>query len=1244
MMDKAANDSESAKLEQVARAMLIALQGIDEATTSSDERRRELRSISQISENIERSIRAEVGHHLSIVIIDSLQRMKASIYPTVREHDPVDWQNFARYFEVAREQYQELSETIASVSNDTIDSTRRHYDGKIRQIDDRMRVFNELETRSTDQSFVRELAKRVHHEVTEAQRDGTIDNSTHDHQNEALKRLQNDIGWTRSRIENMSRLFFQQQQAKEKTTSNNTEEARQANEKVADLQTKQDANLARLLAQLTQIGELHQHQKHPDQRYIADAHLMRRVLETIHESSYTPPENRQLGEIYQEIGKAYHWLEAGHDIKQWLTELQGLAEQDRWNADTSAGRVEAPHQIDRFTQGLEHPANAIKDIGLEWRDIEPIHNLRWGASHSVRENLISRRWANQTPISGADKLDELHAAGVKAMVPLEQKMEESRKLLNSFLPSIAELAARTAESLRQTKVEPQKPQVTETVEKAREDVERRAETLKEQLVDEANTQEMLTDEGRRKARNADISLQAIEQQMEAVKAAQSQLESAPEADKPEAAEQLNQAADAAAKTMDQIAQHYEQEASDAANSESLAKEKSPLLEQVEKDLDLKAKLDQQYARLNALANALESDPQELLKKLQQELARNPLMQQELDAIADQTLLEAQKALEQQAERERAMQLQFEQSDPRVAAAKRDMEQAIRDAGREAYELQRSLMDAANRASSWSDAVPEAMQDKSRQASEQLREASRAVEQAANQANQIRPAHEEHLADLSSTAQQVAEAIEEARQTLEQAQQPLSEMLNDASAKLPDRRREELSQEMERVQSAARNSQAQLARETAQRKNNLAQQRENELKQAKQNANRERENLKRTEERLNKEPENEGLKQERQRQAEQLAKLETTEQVAQNSAEQAKQAAEAAKARAESIARETLPQFDKALPTVELAERMQSRSEAGLKQIAEQLQQLSQQAESLSAAQPERQRLLDAAQAQPQIEAAVADLAEDMARAARHQQRLGENELAQATSKAAAEVKQLAEGQVHEATAALERAQAATNAEQPSPQAVQEASESSYQELGESEQALQQQAEALAAANEALDAKSAAERAAAQSAAAAQAAALESARQKARTLDDLDRALAEAQRPNQSGQQPDSGQPGQQSGRQQSQSSSTLASQARQQSQQMAKQRSQANQPNSSKQPGDGEPSEESTESGDGVSKQMADFYEIEELSREGQGDWAKLRQREIEDVTEAERPEISPEYRRQIEAYFRAVAERSKAP
>ncbi len=141
-------------------------------------------------------------------------------------------------------------------------------------------------------------------------------------------------------------------------------------------------------------------------------------------------------------------------------------------------------------------------------------------------------------------------------------------------------------------------------------------------------------------------------------------------------------------------------------------------------------------------------------------------------------------------------------------------------------------------------------------------------------------------------------------------------------------------------------------------------------------------------------------------AEQVAKLETTEQVAQSSADKAKQAAADAKTRAEAIAHETLPKLERPLPTVELAERMQSRSEEGLKQIAEQLKQLSNQAQSLQTAQPERQRLAEAAQMQPRVEADVADVAEDMARAARHQQRLGENELAKTTADAAAAVKQL----------------------------------------------------------------------------------------------------------------------------------------------------------------------------------------------------------------------------------------------
>ena len=57
---------------------------------------------------------------------------------------------------------------------------------------------------------------------------------------------------------------------------------------------------------------------------------------------------------------------------------------------------------------------------------------------------------------------------------------------------------------------------------------------------------------------------------------------------------------------------------------------------------------------------------------------------------------------------------------------------------------------------------------------------------------------------------------------------------------------------------------------------------------------------------------------------------------------------------------------------------------------------------------------------------------------------------------------------------------------------------------------------------------------------------------------------------------------------------------------------------------------------------MADAFGLESMERSSQTQWGKLRSREAEDVSEERRVEISPEYRRQIEAYFRVIAEKAK--
>jgi hypothetical protein len=172
---------------------------------------------------------------------------------------------------------------------------------------------------------------------------------------------------------------------------------------------------------------------------------------------------------------------------------------------------------------------------------------------------------------------------------------------------------------------------------------------------------------------------------------------------------------------------------------------------------------------------------------------------------------------------------------------------------------------------------------------------------------------------------------------------------------------------------------------------------------------------------------------------------------------------------------------------------------------------------------------------------------------------------------------------------------------------------------------------------------------------------------ARTLDELDRALAESSQPQSQspGQQPESGQqanndePGQPGGEGQQPSdpagqpgqptaadaSPTLAGAMDAQSQQAARQRMQQFDPSAAgNQPGDGE--QKSAAGGTpGVRSGAGEMprggmVDVTGTQRIG-SDWGQLRERRSEDVTETRGTQVAPQYRREIEAYFRAVARRA---
>lgn len=1246
MIDKSATDSEAAKLELTARAMGRVEVSLTRASLADVEKRREFKSVISHSDAVAESIKAEVAHQLSMVITDNLLRMSASIEPVIRKNDPIDWTTFTRYFEVTKEQFEELANVIESSAKLVPDSTRQHNTNLLRWIDDEQRRLTDAIKQGGSESEVREMARHTTSDLVGRRHGGVVDQRVSVLQSELLKRLQNVVGWTREPLNEMVKLADEIANANAKSNKGNSDEVRAAKESVVALQEKLRSMQANLVSRLKRDGELHRGRPEADQRYVADTHLLVRVLTQVSDASFAPADEKKMSDVYREISSAYHWLESGHDVLQWGRELRSLADDDRWNANSSSGRIDGPNRIERFMQGMEFASNGLKQTGMPGEQLEPIESLRWNELvNEIRTEITARTWGSKDAISAADKLERHHAEFLIATKPLEAAMITARKTLESYLPSIAELARKTAATLEESKPKP-KPKNPAEEERKRESQKRdeaiaQAEQLKESLTDEANTQELMSDEGRRKARNADISLKAIEKRMEELQAA---AETAAEADAkslPEASDALKEETNKAIRTLEQIAKHFEQEYPDKEIDPSLQPDapgaESPLKE-LEEELGLTESLDQEFARSDAIAKALQSDPRELLKKLQQELKRNPLMQKELDEIADQTLAEAQRGLEEQSARERDLQLQLERSDPQLGAAKRELEDVIRRSGELTQEVERSLLSAANQAAQSIGKLPEPSQRQAEAANQDLQAATQNIREAFNKANEVGSADNQLMSDLVERSEQVAETLADAVESLQATEQPFNEILNDESAKLDDKRRNDERRNMENIQRRARDNQVQIARDQQRRSAQRQQRQEQEVRNAKQRLQRENESLRRAEEKQQREPANEGLTNETERLKSEVKNASAILAAAETTERMAKQASDLAKVRADEVGKTAVVPLDQSQPAAQLAQMMQQKSSDQLAQVRDALMKAAQTAAAADAIEPKSNVVSSATDAQQKVAEEVDEIAEDLARSARHQQRLGDLPLAQAISQASEAVKAIAEGEVAKASESLQNAKnAMTAADAPSNAGIAE-SKAAQTALGESQRALAEQAQKLGEANAAMNAQAMADAEAA-AAAAQSAAEADSARQKAQTLDELDRSISASQKAAQQSEDPSSA--GSESPPSPSPPPATLSAAARKQAQAMAKKRGKPGEGQTPSE-GEGEPSTDATESGDGASTAMADLFNLDDIQRSGDDEWGKLRSREAEDVAEERRVEISPEYRKQIEAYFRVIAEKAK--
>jgi hypothetical protein len=269
--------------------------------------------------------------------------------------------------------------------------------------------------------------------------------------------------------------------------------------------------------------------------------------------------------------------------------------------------------------------------------------------------------------------------------------------------------------------------------------------------------------------------------------------------------------------------------------------------------------------------------------------------------------------------------------------------------------------------------------------------------------------------------------------------------------------------------------------------------------------------------------------------------------------------------------------------------------------------------SKQTAQSSEQAVTAEAQQPSNIGLAAEKAANDLARVARHQKRLGQEDAAQQTAQASDQLQQQAKA-------------AKGQPGQPQKPVGNEAQSAAT--------AAAKSAEATASATP--PAMAAHPLAQVQSALLAQA------------LDQLDATL----HPQQSSQQSQPQQGGQQQGQQGQQSAKQSLSQAQQsQQQQMADQRNQGQTPGSqqpgsqqmaqNQKPNQNQPQAPSQSEGGNLQAQLKDGVLGTEMILL-KGDWGHLPSKMAEDLSEATRSEAAPEYRAAIESYYKAIASKAR--
>lgn len=1292
--------------DRIARLVFL-LSGFDpeldtDGKPSTDAWLEQARELAAIRDHLENFARARLSHEVVAAIYRDQQGLLASLDRLIAEQRDISLERFPRHLQVLQGRLRAIDRLAERYAESLLPETRDHQNDWFRFSDRWSAELDAAVEGPPDPNRWRTLIGEFRRELENESRQGISSAELIRQWVDAADGLENHSGRIAERIREIRALGERWADAENRPLPAEPAARALASRAQARRIARLDHAIRAMADRIEATESLHRRRPQVDLAFAADLKLLGRAWRNVTRDGYQPFGDEPAADVFEHLAWAMQRLEPRHRIGLRLAELQAIVSAERFGQREDVLRVDHPLRISHLPTGIRRSLDRLRATGIGPENLERIGQAVAGDGFTqTRDAIAGRRWQADPPLPRDEPLSQIARTFKLALDSLGPEMEEARRRLSRYVASLPEQARQAAEQAEAARdaaeqarsPEPDSPDADapedrETADprpsddpprpedgrdpteawarepwgRDHEEAQRAAQETVDSLVDLANNLSLIDQAQRELGRDADAAAAAIRDAMRqadgavreasetAGREAAGDPQASPPADPPSEAvrEALDRAAEAQQQLADALrrtADHFER----AEAGEPLEDSRESLRgEQPMRDA---SDLDDLRQDAERFAEQAAQSPEEQLRQLEEELRRNPPMQESLDDIAERGAEVALRSLQRSAREEQQLERSLENSDGELLERKRTLRQRLRDLASQARDLEDHLLGPAERAANWSN-DPE-----SRPLFQTARkELSTAAEQVDRLRDDAAPLDEmRQIADRLARAMRAAD--ERLRQTAENARRLRDDDLHGNAD-----RRDRTADDMLRI---ARESRRDLARQAHQRGQQWGRETaraERAIADAQRRQRQAEQRRERAATRLGERPDDESARREARQAERQIERERQVAEAAQESRRWATEQQEQAKRSGESIATRELAPLERANPAAELTERLSTEAVDTLDSLRERLAQWDGDAVRSDTLRVPAESMPAFDRNQRAIHNSVVEAAEQLRRAARHQDRLGQPQAAEALAAAADAVA----GQAAAATQAARRSLAdARDDEAQSPEA--------RQALGRAAKVLQAQADSLSQTLAGLPPSSL-----------DQAADSDDrpdpgeARRLAQTLDELDRALfGQAAGDDASDGPPEGSEPGEpapgdpegpgepadgdagdagdgsptgESGPSRdaaagqdpsaagpstaADASPTMQSMLDEQAQATARGRHQfrdlpedaADQPAGDESLMPGTP-------GDIDGGPIA----IEGIDRAGSG-WGQLRERRTEEVAEGRRELLPPQYRLEIEAYFRAVA------